>query len=185
MEYNKENCTPLDRLDEHLIAELLGNNTFSEKTSCDREESRSENSCSSCRERTRRDTRRRRPVPCDRHPLDRLNERISDCGRDNHVVCSEKPEREGCREKTCSDRCSNCEESERHACGCGDCSPFVNPTLHGNPLAMVYSPHQEWDNLYDPEEGHSRGTVFKCLDFPFYPARCRGNSWNSCDKGCR
>lgn len=39
---------------------------------------------------------------------------------------------------------------------------------HGaRPLAMVYSPVQEWRDLYDNEEGHDRGTIFKELDFPF------------------
>ena len=35
------------------------------------------------------------------------------------------------------------------------------------PLAMVYSPVQEWRDLYDNEMGHERGTIFKELDFPF------------------
>ena len=35
------------------------------------------------------------------------------------------------------------------------------------PLAMVYSPVQEWRDLYDSETGHERGTIFKELDFPF------------------
>ena len=39
---------------------------------------------------------------------------------------------------------------------------------HGpRPLAMVYSPVQEWRDLYDNEMGHERGTIFKELDFPF------------------
>ena len=39
---------------------------------------------------------------------------------------------------------------------------------HGpRPLAMVYSPVQEWRDLYDNEAGHERGTIFKELDFPF------------------
>ena len=39
---------------------------------------------------------------------------------------------------------------------------------HGpRPLAMVYSPVQEWRELYDNEVGHDRGTIFKELDFPF------------------
>ena len=39
---------------------------------------------------------------------------------------------------------------------------------HGvRPLAMVYSPKQEWRDLYENEEGHGRGTIFKELEFPF------------------
>ena len=40
---------------------------------------------------------------------------------------------------------------------------------HGaRPLAMVYSPEQEWRDLYESEMGHERGTIFKELDFPFF-----------------
>jgi hypothetical protein len=35
------------------------------------------------------------------------------------------------------------------------------------PLAMVYSPAQEWRELYDNETGHARGTIFRELEFPF------------------
>ena len=49
---------------------------------------------------------------------------------------------------------------------------FKLPTLHGVPLAMVYSPEQEFGDLYDPEEGLASGTIFRDLDFPFYPAAC-------------
>ena len=40
---------------------------------------------------------------------------------------------------------------------------------HGaRPLAMVYSPEQEWRDLYESEMGHERGTIFKELEFPFF-----------------
>lgn len=39
---------------------------------------------------------------------------------------------------------------------------------HGaRPLAMVYSPVQEWRELYDNEMGLAHGTLFKELDLPF------------------
>lgn len=54
--------------------------------------------------------------------------------------------------------------------------------LRGYPLAMVYSPVQEWRELYDEETGLSRGTMFKELDLPFL------GSWNdeapACQRGC-
>ena len=34
-------------------------------------------------------------------------------------------------------------------------------------LAMVYSPYQHFRLLYEPEQGLSRGTIFKELDMPF------------------
>ena len=44
----------------------------------------------------------------------------------------------------------------------------VGACPHGaRPLAMVYSPEQEWRDLYDSEEGHKKGTIFKELDLPF------------------
>ena len=41
-------------------------------------------------------------------------------------------------------------------------------------LAMAYVPYQQWRDLYDPNEGFKRGTIFKELDFPF-----------TCAKGCK
>ena len=35
------------------------------------------------------------------------------------------------------------------------------------PQAMVYSPHQCFDGLYDPDTALERGTLFKELDLPF------------------
>ena len=39
--------------------------------------------------------------------------------------------------------------------------------LTGKSLAMVYSPEQAFENLYEPEEGLAHGTVFIALDMPF------------------
>ena len=39
--------------------------------------------------------------------------------------------------------------------------------LNGMSLAMVYSPCQEFEDLYDHTEGHRRGTIFRALDKPF------------------
>jgi hypothetical protein len=39
--------------------------------------------------------------------------------------------------------------------------------LNSLPLSMSYTPMQQWENLYDPEVGLSRGTLFACLDLPF------------------
>lgn len=38
--------------------------------------------------------------------------------------------------------------------------------LPDRPLAMVYAPLQCWSNVYDSEEGLSRGTLFAGLDLP-------------------
>ena len=44
----------------------------------------------------------------------------------------------------------------------------VCPPHGARPLAMVYSPEQEWRDLYESEMGHERGTIFKELEFPFF-----------------
>ena len=55
--------------------------------------------------------------------------------------------------------------------------------LVGYPLAMVYSPIQEWRELYDNETGLARGTIFKELDLPF-TATWAGDGASCCPKGC-
>ena len=53
--------------------------------------------------------------------------------------------------------------------GCENTPSSINGNmrLDGLPLAMSYLPMQKWENLYDPEVGLSRGTIFCCLDLPF------------------
>ena len=51
--------------------------------------------------------------------------------------------------------------------------------LRGYPLAMVYSPIQEWRELYDNDMALSRGTMFRELDLPFL------GSWNDETPTCR
>ena len=41
------------------------------------------------------------------------------------------------------------------------------PSLEGASLAMVYSPIQRFEELYEPAEALCRGTLFRCLDMPF------------------
>ncbi len=58
------------------------------------------------------------------------------------------------------------------ACGCGEtygCGVMKGKTwgLSDYPLAMVYSPLQVFDGLYDKETALCRGTIFKELDLPF------------------
>ena len=73
-------------------------------------------------------------------------------------------------------------DGERHESPCnfngslvadGSSSARCRDNPHGTwgikeyPLAMMYSPTQEWRALYDNEMGLSRGTIFKELDLPF------------------
>ena len=72
----------------------------------------------------------------------------------------------GYRQRRCLG-CANREE-ETQACreGGAPCTSGNDPLL-GMPLAMVYSPEQAFENLYEPDEGLSRGTIFTALDMPF------------------
>lgn len=56
---------------------------------------------------------------------------------------------------------------------CAPCGFESAPTHIVAPaLAMVYSPAQEFDDLYDYDTALSRGTVFMSLDKPFMGGRC-------------
>lgn len=50
--------------------------------------------------------------------------------------------------------------------------------LHSHPLAMVYSPLQEFHQLYAPEVALERGTLFAELDLPFEGGK--GNKGGCC-----
>ena len=39
-------------------------------------------------------------------------------------------------------------------------------------LAMVYSPYQEWQNIYDGEKALENGTIFAELNKPFLGYKC-------------
>ncbi len=52
--------------------------------------------------------------------------------------------------------------------GIGDnCIPKSGFGLKGYPLASVYAPLQEFDNIYDLDNALGRGTMFAELDLPF------------------
>lgn len=52
--------------------------------------------------------------------------------------------------------------------GCGRAESEKTWGLKRYPLASVYSPLQEWSDIYDLETALKRGTVFKELDLPFH-----------------
>lgn len=49
----------------------------------------------------------------------------------------------------------------------GNASGFNARYLGSLPLAMAYTPMQQWKSAYSPQEGLSRGTIFPELDLPF------------------
>ena len=56
--------------------------------------------------------------------------------------------------------------------------------IQGYPLAMVYSPIQEFDKLYDIDKGFNAGTIFSELDLPFSgrSLKNKGNTGGCYDK---
>lgn len=40
-------------------------------------------------------------------------------------------------------------------------------------LAIAYVRWQEFGDVYEAEDGYTRGTIFPCLDKPFYGRRAR------------
>ena len=71
----------------------------------------------------------------------------------------------GCRRTRFSDCGGGTERSEGGE-AVAPCTSGACP-LAGYPLAMVYSPEQAFENLYEPDEGLTHGTVFIALDMPF------------------
>lgn len=75
-------------------------------------------------------------------------------------------------ENGCGCRCRRAPVNERND-GTGEnscpspCTTGRDP-LQGASLAMVYSPEQAFEKLYEPDEGLVRGTVFIALDKPFF-----------------
>lgn len=45
------------------------------------------------------------------------------------------------------------------------CNPQAEEKLH---VAIATVPMQPWETPYDPAKGLKQGTIFPCLDLPFY-----------------
>ena len=73
-----------------------------------------------------------------------------------------------CTEETAEKSGCACGKSPRSEEGCSCRSGSENGCLlEGQSLAMVYSPYQKFDSLYDPRRGLCNGTIFTDLDKPF------------------
>ena len=69
------------------------------------------------------------------------------------------------------------ENGRQQVCGCNNTSCDIEEKYNNEfdfSLAMVYSPYQEFQNIYPLEEGFEIGTVFKELNKPFYGSKCNG-----------
>lgn len=50
---------------------------------------------------------------------------------------------------------------------CSEQQCMNSDPLQDMPLGMGYVPIQQWNQIYSPEMGLDRGTIFPCLDLPF------------------
>ena len=115
-----------------------------------------------------------RSTPRDRldpRMLDRISDdynrrALSDCGCENARIAPRAV-------------CPSCEQNAnarnemQNNCGCNNIGEDYAGEFN-YALAMVYSPVQEFQNLYCEEEGLKAGTIFKELDKPFYGPKCHG-----------
>jgi hypothetical protein len=75
--------------------------------------------------------------------------------------------------------CPSCRLTPSGSRGIQPVRPRENRETDGISLAMVYSPAQEFDDLYDPEEGLYRGTIFVKLDKPLREGCNREGRWKA------
>ena len=102
-------------------------------------------------------------------PRDRIDERllsrISNPGR-----CCQN----GCTQTPPTPTSCGCNESRENQIEENECSFNYDNSDFDYSLAMLYSPYQEWQNIYCLEKGFAAGTIFKELDKTFYGPKCHG-----------
>lgn len=140
--------TPLDRVDDEMLSRLLAEEDCLAGNCGDFMRNHTVNAPNQVNMRRSANVRRR--------TADRSEMHYSNIGRESSCNCP------------CSNMQSRQESAPESPCPNEKC--MVNSSLSGYPLAMVYSPDQEWHKLYDIEEALGMGTLFCELNFPFYPA---------------
>ena len=132
---------------------------------------------------------------CNRTPIDRIDETLMkelreldtsyvyDCTRENNSRVYGN-----CKANRCNVINNRCGHHDLVVNNCNAERELNHnssiPALNGTSLAMVYSPHQSFDDLYEFDEGFCSGIIFKSLNFPFYMASCRGVKSPSCECVC-
>ena len=124
------------------------------------------------------------------------NENATPRSRYEDCIYTRSVNQNGCR-RCVQQRATECEKhtpipSETSACRgvtrrvtppcqrkgkCGSDNGYLHREV---PIAMVYSPVQQWKELYDPHTALQAGTVFKELDLPFYPTSCKRKECSNC-----
>ena len=189
MDYESNNMTPRDRIGNELrriLEQESGTNCGShgiKRAGNGRRKVPEKEEKTNCGCRTTMPEREERSHCGCRTTMPEREER-SRCGCRTTIPEREKSSRGNCRNDTSDSTCVPCSGAGSDICRenlssySGSCSEnggnqrFASHALSGLPLAMVYSPCQEWDRIYDDEEGFERGTIFSDIDFPFYPTPC-------------
>jgi len=208
MDYRKDMRTPKDRVDDELLARLLretdeliagcgcrdGYESVNDSRRSNRQTRRNRDGICGCGE-NRRDRRNDGGCGCSENRRDRRND--GGCGfgenrrdRRNDGGC-------GCGENSNgyqrTDECSpsGCSNEREAMCECINRGSLSIQT-QGLPLVMSYAPDHEFHELYEDEEALKMGTLFRPLNFPFYPVKCtdncscgrQDNRSNKCGKDC-
>jgi len=130
-----------------------------------------------------------------------LGGEMSSCGGADHkpqrVEASREDAEMGFRKRPCScmraqnergERGSSCPiVAERTAPACNDgdnAGAYIQArgSAHSTSLAMVYSPVQRFEHIYEPEKALSRGTLFEALDLPFVGCGRKEACARRCDR---
>ena len=178
MEHRKEYGSPRDMLDDAMLQRILTDMAGDDSCRC------GERSGSSDNERTGDARRGYERSGCGCHGSERSSgmQRDSErtgcgCGcRDGEYASAARQTRQSCscgRSRSQIQSRQEIQQNENCPCQEDSCvSGKSMPTLQGLSLAMVYSPHQEWNGILEPEEALAKGTLFSGLVFPWHPSRC-------------
>ena len=90
------------------------------------------------------------------------------------VPVQARPQTAPCPRRTDGNTCPIRYSRGKAAEETGRCCP-----ARGRSLAMVYSPVQEFEELYEAEDGLHRGTIFRQLDLPLTVGKCQEGRWNA------
>lgn len=174
MENRNQYNSPRDRIDDALLIRLLNEEEPMPEYTCMGERRNGRSSCQNGMQNRSAGRRSGNSCGCSERRTERENR--SGCGetRERQNGCSEMNERQnrsGCGCGEARERQNGCGESrERRECGCESCSR--GGSLEGYPLAMVYSPDHDWEDMFEEEEALEHGTLFRRLELPFYPGKC-------------
>lgn len=84
----------------------------------------------------------------------------------------------GSRMNGCCEHSGGCRMNGHREPGCEkSCMNLksLSAQTYGLPLVMSYAPDHEFAELYEEEEALLNGTLFRPLNFPFYPGKCGKN----------